>query len=124
MNYKHQGQGCPTYRGYKMESLIKLVQEVINGLDNKLERFVIVDDMHIHDTQSGLKFHMYDVPKPFYITMHETGEEVAHMRDFMDFPTTLDVFTTLRDKLMEVYEGIAEAKRNNLVEIFNTIPTE
>lgn len=105
-----------------MEHHIKMLQEITDGLNS--ERFVIIDDNHIHDTQSGLKFHMYDAPEPFHISVFETGEEVAHMRDYMDKPDLLKMFKELKVKLIEVYEGIAESKRNNLVEIFNTIPTE
>ena len=105
-----------------------MLQEVTTGLDDGTDRFVIVDNLHIHDTQSGLMFNMPDNPEPFKVTIFETGVEIAHKRDFMgeekEQLELLNEFGLLKEKLMEVYEGIAEAKRNNLVEIFNTIPTE
>lgn len=103
-----------------MEHLKKMVQEVMNGLDNGSGRFDIIDDVHIHDTQSGLKFHMYDIPTPFHITRFDTGEEIAHMRDFIKMPEILDMFTLLKEKLTKTYVSIAEAKRTKLLEIYNT----
>ena len=106
-----------------MDPLLQMLQELLNGLDNGSGRFHIIDDVHIHDTQSGLKFHMYDLPEPFHITMFETGQEMAHMRDFQSNPTAMQLFGSIKDKLTTMYVGIAESKRNKIVELFNTPKT-
>ena len=103
-----------------MNTLELMLEEVTNGLGSESERFDIIDDLHIHDTQSGLKFHMYDAPEPFHISMFECGTEVAHMRDFMDKPELLKLFRKLKEKLIKVYEGIAEINRTNLLSIYNS----
>lgn len=109
-----------------MEDLKKLIQEIIDGIGAGIERFTIVDSLHIHDTHSGLKFHMYDVPEPFHITIFETGEEIAHMKDFIEMPEIMSLFGKLKDKLVEVYKAETAAKkiksqtnRTNLVSIYN-----
>ena len=103
-----------------MEQQKQMIQEVINGLDNGSGRFVILDDAHIHDTQSGLKFHMYDAPEPFHITMFESGDEIAHMGDYLEYPELLAMFRTLKEKLINVCDKLSEANRINLLKIYNT----
>lgn len=107
-----------------MDPTATLLQEVLNGLDNGSGRFTIIDDSHIHDTHSGLKFHMYDAPKPFHITLIESDEEIAHMRDFVEYPELMKMFETIKEKLITSYKGIASDKRAKLLEIFNTPPKQ
>lgn len=87
-----------------MEDLKKLIQEITDGIGSGSERFTIIDELHIHDTQSGLKFHMYDTPEPFHITIFETGEQIAHMSDFVELEDIMLLFGKLKDKLIEVHK--------------------
>ena len=103
-----------------MDQVEQLLTETITGLGDNSGRFEIIDYLHIHDTKTGLKYHMYDNPKPFHITMFDTEQEIAHMGDFIDNPEHMKLFKELKTKLIKLYEPVAQMNRENLVSIYNT----
>ncbi len=103
-----------------MDATELAITEVIEGVGSKSDRFQIIDDLHIHDTKNGLKFHMYKQPEPFHITIFDTGEEIAHMRDFIKNPKHLQLFDKLKATLDDTYVSIAAQHRDKFETLFNT----
>ena len=51
---------------------------VKDGITNKVERYKVVDDEHVVDTESGIQLHIYD---GWFKVTHD-DEIIATMRDF------------------------------------------
>ena len=106
-----------------MDQIEQLLRTTIDGLGDGSARFHIIDNLHIHDTETGLKYHMYDSPEPFHITKFVTGEAVASMGDFVQNQKWMDLFIELKTKLDNLYQITAKKNRDNLVNIFNNPDT-
>lgn len=106
-----------------MDQIEQLLRTTIDGLGDGSNRFHIIDNLHLHDTETGLKYHMYDSPEPFHITKFVDGTAVASMGDFVQEPKYMKLFTELKTKLDNLYQITAQKNRDMLVDIFNNPDT-
>ena len=102
-----------------MDQVEQLLRTTIDGIGDGSNRFHIIDHLHLHDTETNLKYHMYDSPEPFHITKFTDGTAVASMGDFIQNQEHMKLFTELKTKLDNVYQTTAQKNRDNLVQLFN-----
>ena len=63
-----------------MLSILSILKYVLTSMEKGSDRFVIIDDAHILDEQTGVKYHLYDD----FFKMSYNGEVVIKSPHFTD----------------------------------------
>ena len=89
-----------------MLNLASVLNYIKNGIEEKIERYEIIDEEHVLDTVSGIKLHVYDD----WFKMTHNGVVIATMRDF-DRATEQPIIWEI--KLLITPEGVAKERKDN-----------
>lgn len=98
--------------------MLEYLKTIYEEMDKKAGRVELIDHDHLIDTQTGLKFHLYD-PANKYKKMHlsKDGKAVAWEADFYKKDMKeLDMLTKIKDKLVLV---VTDGNRRNLKNIIS-----
>lgn len=104
-----------------MLSILSILKYVLTSMEQGSDRFVIIDDAHILDEQTGVKYHLYD--EFFKMTYNEevviksphfTKEEQAVVWKIRNLITNPDVVK----EQMEKYPEVVAANRAKLSHLY------